>query len=66
MHISTKHKRILYLAKNRGCKETEIILGNFINSLSPVIIDQYYAELEQLLLQNDLDIYQLFSNCSIR
>lgn len=57
-----KLQQILYRSKNRGCKETCLILGNFyeknINNLTPdeIIIS------EEFLNEDDLDIFNWIIN----
>ena len=56
-----KIKRLLMQSNRRGIKENDIILGRFakthINSLS----DQELSTYEELLLENDQELYLWFS-----
>lgn len=51
-------KKLLYRSKNRGCRETDILLGKFaesrINSLSPAELELF----ERFLDEYDGDIYK--------
>lgn len=57
MEQETRLKRLLYQSIHRGCKETDMILGDFatayLNTLSPEEIDIY----EQFINEKDWDIY---------
>ena len=57
MDIQTRIRRLRYRSWHRGCKETDIILGNFadakLDKLSSVELDIY----EQLLEEDDSDIW---------
>jgi antitoxin CptB len=50
-------KRLRYRSWHRGCKETDVLLGNFADSqlaaLPPLLLDIY----ERLLDENDADIW---------
>lgn len=57
MTKETRLKRLLYQSNHRGCKETDMILGNFatkyLYKLSDAEIDIY----EQFINEKDWDIY---------
>ena len=57
MNRLDKEKRLIYRSCHRGCKETDILLGEFASSelsaLSNVELEGY----EKLLGVNDVDIY---------
>lgn len=57
MADQTRLKRLLYRSWHRGCKETDIVLGNFaerhLQALAPEMLDTY----EALLEENDWDIW---------
>ena len=57
MTIETRRKRLLYQSLHRGCKETDMILGNFaiahLDKLSDDEIDLY----ENFINEKDWDIY---------
>ena len=57
MTIKTRCKRLLYQSLHRGCKETDMILGNFatkyIHKLTDAEIDLY----ENFINEKDWDIY---------
>lgn len=50
-------KKLLYQSKNRGCRETDIILGQFaeqyLSSMSEIELKEY----ERILQLQDVDIY---------
>ena len=54
-------KRLIYRSKNRGCKEMDIVLGNYakggINSLNPRELELY----SNLLEEADNDIWDWVS-----
>ena len=56
--LLVKRKRLLYRSLHRGCKEMDIILGNFalhhIYTLSPEDIDNY----EKIISVSDHDLYK--------
>lgn len=50
-------KKLLYKSLHRGCKETDLILGNFATSfINEMEMDELLA-FEEILKQNDADIY---------
>ncbi len=57
MTIKIRRKRLLYQSLHRGCKETDMILGNFaqkyLETLSDAEIDLY----ENFINEKDWDIY---------
>ncbi len=50
-------KRLLYRSAHRGCKETDILLGNFAISELDSMSDLELKTYEKLLEVNDVDIY---------
>ncbi|MBL0317884.1 MAG: succinate dehydrogenase assembly factor 2 [Alphaproteobacteria bacterium] len=53
----TKIKRILYRSWHRGCKETDILLGDFAKANLTAMSPDDISCFEQLLDEQDLDIY---------
>ena len=57
MTTENRRKRLLYQSLHRGCKETDMILGNFsqkhLEQLSDAEIDLY----ENFINEKDWDIY---------
>ncbi len=57
MQTENRRKRLLYQSLHRGCKETDMILGNFatkyLEKLSDAEIDLY----ENFINEKDWDIY---------
>lgn len=50
-------KKLLYKSLHRGCKETDLILGNFATKfINKMEMDELLA-FEEILQQNDADIY---------
>ncbi len=49
-------KKLIYKSNNRGCKETDIILGNFSNKYLLGFSDQEISQFELILDQTDADI----------
>ncbi|MFP3018526.1 MAG: succinate dehydrogenase assembly factor 2 [Candidatus Tisiphia sp.] len=55
-------KKLLYQSKNRGCKETGLILGKFAEQfLANMDIDSL-TDFALILNQNDIDIYDWITN----
>lgn len=50
-------KRILYRSWHRGCKETDILLGDFAKANLSIMNAEDIACFERLLDEQDLDIY---------
>jgi succinate dehydrogenase flavin-adding protein (antitoxin of CptAB toxin-antitoxin module) len=49
-------KKLMYQSKNRGCKETDILLGDFADACLLDMSAQELTEYESILSQNDCDI----------
>ncbi len=64
MNRLDREKKLLYRSVHRGCKETDILLGEFaeyrLNRLTDNELDIY----EQLLEVNDVDIYNWLTGSS--
>lgn len=50
-------KRLLYQSKNRGCKETGLILGKFAEYFLANMQEDHLIDFALILEQNDIDIY---------
>lgn len=50
-------KRAWYRSKNRGCKETDILLGRFADSHIEALSEEDLAGYERFLEESDSDIY---------
>jgi antitoxin CptB len=50
-------KRLLYKSNYRGCKETDLILGNFAKEHIKTLTDEELQEFALILGQNDPDIW---------
>ncbi len=55
-------KKLLYQSWYRGCKETDKIVGGYAKKHIESFSDKELDELEQILEQNDNDIYDWLSN----
>ena len=53
----TRLKRLLYRSWHRGCKETDIVLGNFAERHLHELDGEMLAVYEALLDENDIDIW---------
>jgi antitoxin CptB len=53
-------KKLKYRSANRGCKELDIIIGNFAVSMLDEMSDQDLLTYQQLLEIEDNDFYNLF------
>jgi antitoxin CptB len=62
--MENRLKRLRYRSWHRGCKETDIILGNFsdqkLETLTPALLDVY----ERLLDEDDANIWDWISGKS--
>lgn len=50
-------KKLLYQSKNRGMKETTVILTKFANKFLFVMKINELLDYEKILQQNDIDLY---------
>jgi succinate dehydrogenase flavin-adding protein (antitoxin of CptAB toxin-antitoxin module) len=50
-------KKLLYQSKNRGCKETDLILGKFANRFLLDADKESLRDFAMILEQDDTDIY---------
>jgi antitoxin CptB len=55
-NTTTNHKRLLYRSKNRGCKENDLILGNFAEEELFNLTGKELIIYESFLDENDNDI----------
>ena len=53
-------KKLLYQSSNRGCKETDVILGNFAKLHLAEMTDQELKTFEKILYLPDADIYDWY------
>ncbi|RTK92638.1 MAG: succinate dehydrogenase assembly factor 2 [Rickettsiales bacterium] len=54
-------KRLLYQSCNRGCKETDLIIGNFAKQYLQNMDDQDLETFDAILQMNDADIYDWYT-----
>lgn len=52
--------KIIYQSWHRGCKETDIILGDFAKSNVPSFDDKKLGLYKKLISEDDWDIYNWF------
>ena len=57
MDEETRLKRLIYRSWHRGCKETDIVLGQFAESGLRELDADRLALYESLLDENDIDIW---------
>ncbi len=57
MTDQNRRKKILYRSWYRGCKETDQIVGGYAKKYIEQMSDAELDELEEILEQNDNDIY---------
>lgn len=57
MTNETRLKRLLYQSNHRGCKETDMILGNFANKYLTKLTDEEIDMYENFMNEKDWDIY---------
>lgn len=55
-------KKLLYRSYYRGCKETDQIVGGYAKKYIENMSDKELTELEEILEQNDNDLYDWLSN----
>lgn len=55
-------KKLLYRSWYRGCKETDQIIGNYAKANIQNFSESELDELEEILAQNDNDLYDWISN----
>ena len=54
-------KKLLYQSSNRGCKETDIIIGQFAKLNLAKMDDNELKIFEDILQMNDADIYDWYT-----
>lgn len=55
-------KRLLYKSNYRGCKETDLVLGNFAKKFIYDLSDEELMEFDKLLNKMDTDIWDWINN----
>ncbi len=53
-------KKLLYQSCNRGCKETDLIIGQFAKKNIEKMTDNELKTFEHILEQNDADLYDWY------
>ena len=54
-------KKLLYQSCNRGCKETDLIIGQFAKLNLDKMNDSDLTTFEEILQMNDADIYDWYT-----
>ncbi len=62
MNKSLLIKKLSYRSNYRGCKETDLLLGQFTKNHLAKLTDRQLEEYDYLLNQPDLEIYNAFIN----
>lgn len=55
-------KKLLYRSWYRGCKETDKVIGGYAKKYIENFSDKELDELEEILAENDNDLYDWLSN----
>ncbi len=55
--IENKRRRLIFRSMHRGTKEMDLIMGSFARANVPNFTDDELAEYDQLLCNNDPDLY---------
>ncbi len=56
-HATSRLKRLMYRSCNRGCKETDLLLGRFAHTALAQLGPEELNEYEQLIEESDADIF---------
>lgn len=59
--MNAHRRKLNFRSWHRGTKEMDIILGHFSDEFLPTANDDQVAEYEQLLVENDPDLYNWIS-----
>ncbi|MGC0372034.1 MAG: hypothetical protein DGJ47_000739 [Rickettsiaceae bacterium] len=62
INLSTLRKKLLYQSNNRGCKETDLVVGRFTKENINEFNEAELLELQNILGLNDADIYDWYTN----
>lgn len=54
-------KKLLYQSQNRGCKETDLIIGSFTKKHIDTMNNEDLQELQTILKINDTDFYDWYT-----
>ena len=57
-NLELDKKEILYRSLHRGCKETDFLIGNFVEKNIDSFTAQEVAIIKDLILEDDLMIYE--------
>ncbi|ABV73312.1 hypothetical protein A1E_01835 [Rickettsia canadensis str. McKiel] len=64
LNKNSLQKKLLYLSKNRGCKEMDYILGSFTEKYLSLMDEKKLESYALILDQNDNDLYNWINNKS--
>ncbi|WP_347938923.1 succinate dehydrogenase assembly factor 2 [Rickettsia oklahomensis] len=64
LNKNSLQKKLLYLSKNRGCKEMDYILGSFAEKYLSLMNEKKLERYALILDQNDNDLYNWINNKS--
>ena len=64
LNKNSLQKKLLYLSKNRGCKEMDYILGSFAEKYLSLMDEKKLESYALILDQNDNDLYNWINNKS--
>lgn len=56
-NLNNEIKELLYKSWYRGCKETDILIGNYVRSNAESMEKPEIEDLKKLMEENDYDIY---------
>lgn len=62
MKCNKLKKRLIFYSNNRGLKETDILLGNFVTKNIDDLDEEHLNLLDKLLKQADIDIFNWITN----
>ena len=61
-NLQVRRKKILFKCTNRGTKELDILLGNFVSNHINLLKPKELDYLEVILGFNDIDLYKILTN----
>lgn len=64
MNKNERVKKLIYRSWHRGCKETDLLLGEFAKKHLPHFSDQELDIYEKLISENDVDLYNWLSGAA--
>ena len=58
MELSILKKKLIYRSRNRGCRETDLLLGKFVVNNIENLTEGELKLLDNLLEESDQDLYE--------